>query len=610
ISGSAVWGRRRAREARTELPFYDPSGPFRCLDGSGSVAFAWVNDDYCDCQDGSDEPGTPACPNGRFHCTNAGHRPRSVPAAHVNDGVCDCCDGTDEWGSGACENTCRERGRQEREERLRSAARAREGFALRQRLVQEAAEAKREKESRLGALQAARRELQARLGPLRAAKEAAEGPEREARERHRPREPTQDEAGAAEAFAELDGDGDGRLTLEELRAHPELDGAEIEAALGSGGWADSGTFRERLWGLVRERLRPQAPPEPPQPPPEPPQSPPEEEEEEEEPEEEEEEEEEDEEGPEQVPPVPPQEGEGPPQEEPKFDEATQALIDAAQRARDDLAAAERELKEAEDGIRALETELGMDFGPEGEFSYLYNQCWELSTSEYLYRLCPFQRVTQRPKNGGAETSLGLWGSWAGPEGDKFGAQKYEGGTGCWQGAAQGRRCGRRWSRVAASTCWSWRRPRRAGSCRRGTRSTTSSDPKPPEFTPKTAPKYPQNVPKISPKYPEIIPEINPKMSQIIPKNAAGSCRRGTRSTTSSDPKLPEFTPKIYPKYPQKYPQNIPKISQKYHKNNPENIPQMSQIIPKTLPGAAGGARGARRALTQNRLNLPQKQPQN
>ncbi|XP_077646838.1 glucosidase 2 subunit beta-like [Lonchura striata] len=185
--------------ALSQLPFYDPSGPFRCLDGSGSVAFAWVNDDYCDCQDGSDEPGTPACPNGRFHCTNAGHRPRSIPAAHVNDGVCDCCDGTDEWGSGAgCENTCRERGRQEREERLRSAALAREGFALRQRLVQEAAEAKREKESRLGALQAARRELQQRLAPLRAAKEAAEAPEREARQRHRQRL-----RGAADAAKEV-----------------------------------------------------------------------------------------------------------------------------------------------------------------------------------------------------------------------------------------------------------------------------------------------------------------------------------------------------------------------------------------------------------------------
>ncbi|XP_066031044.1 glucosidase 2 subunit beta-like, partial [Chamaea fasciata] len=143
--------------ALSQLPFYDPSGPFRCLDGSGSVDFSWVNDDYCDCRDGSDEPGTPACPNGRFHCTNAGHRPRSIPAAHVNDGVCDCCDGTDEWGSGAgCENTCRERGRREREARLRSAALAREGFALRQRLVQEAAEGKREKQARLEGLQEAR----------------------------------------------------------------------------------------------------------------------------------------------------------------------------------------------------------------------------------------------------------------------------------------------------------------------------------------------------------------------------------------------------------------------------------------------------------------------
>ncbi|XP_030826350.1 glucosidase 2 subunit beta [Camarhynchus parvulus] len=397
--------------ALSQLPFYDPSGPFRCLDGSGPVAFSWVNDDYCDCQDGSDEPGTPACPNGRFHCASAGHRPRSIPAAHVNDGVCDCCDGNDEWGSGAgCENTCREKGRkereeplrrraarsarsgpardkgegpQEREERLRSAALAREGFALRQRLVQEAAEGKREKQARLQALQEARQALQERAGSLRAAKEAAEGPEQAARGEHQR-----------------------KLTLAELRARPELDGAEIE---------------------------------------------------EEEPEEEEEEEEEDE-GPEQVVPVPPQEGEGegeePPQEEPPFDPETQALIDAAQRVRDDLAAAERELKEAEEGIRALELELGLDFGPEGEFSYLYSQCWELGTSEYLYRLCPFQRVTQRPKNGGAETSLGLWGSWAGPEGAKFGAQKYEGGTGCWQGPARATtvrlRCGPSTALTAAS----------------------------------------------------------------------------------------------------------------------------------------------------------------
>ena len=32
-------------------------GKFHCLDGLRTVAFSRVNDDYCDCYDGSDEPG-------------------------------------------------------------------------------------------------------------------------------------------------------------------------------------------------------------------------------------------------------------------------------------------------------------------------------------------------------------------------------------------------------------------------------------------------------------------------------------------------------------------------------------------------------------------------
>ena len=34
---------------------------FRCDDGATTLAIARVNDDYCDCADGSDEPGTSAC---------------------------------------------------------------------------------------------------------------------------------------------------------------------------------------------------------------------------------------------------------------------------------------------------------------------------------------------------------------------------------------------------------------------------------------------------------------------------------------------------------------------------------------------------------------------
>lgn len=40
-----------------ERQFYEDGKPFTCLDGSKTIPFDRVNDDYCDCQDASDEPG-------------------------------------------------------------------------------------------------------------------------------------------------------------------------------------------------------------------------------------------------------------------------------------------------------------------------------------------------------------------------------------------------------------------------------------------------------------------------------------------------------------------------------------------------------------------------
>lgn len=100
-------------------------GRFECFDGGGSFdAFAVVNDEYCDCPYGSDEPGTSACSGGpagaeglRFACGWARAEGGAAPAwasalvraAAVNDGICDCCGGEDEWdGVIACADRCDE----------------------------------------------------------------------------------------------------------------------------------------------------------------------------------------------------------------------------------------------------------------------------------------------------------------------------------------------------------------------------------------------------------------------------------------------------------------------------------------------------------------------
>ncbi|THV00593.1 endoplasmic reticulum protein [Dendrothele bispora CBS 962.96] len=87
------------------------SGSWKCLDGSKEIPWDFVNDDSCDCLDGSDEPGTGACPDTYFYCKNEGHIGSLIPSSRVNDGLCEvqCCDGSDE-PEGVCPNLCKEVG--------------------------------------------------------------------------------------------------------------------------------------------------------------------------------------------------------------------------------------------------------------------------------------------------------------------------------------------------------------------------------------------------------------------------------------------------------------------------------------------------------------------
>ena len=90
--GGRILGLNPALESSYTM---DSQGMFECLESKELIVFSMVNDDYCDCKDGSDEPSTSACPGTFFFCSTSGTT--TIPSSRVNDGVCDCCDGSDEY---------------------------------------------------------------------------------------------------------------------------------------------------------------------------------------------------------------------------------------------------------------------------------------------------------------------------------------------------------------------------------------------------------------------------------------------------------------------------------------------------------------------------------
>ncbi|GAY57581.1 hypothetical protein CUMW_180530 [Citrus unshiu] len=115
---SSVIGRSNAASSLLNDPFYGispqdenyyktSSNTIKCKDGSKKFAKTQLNDDYCDCPDGTDEP--------------------------------DCCDGSDEYdGKVKCPNTCWEAGKVARDKLKKKIATYQEGVLLRKKEIEQA----------------------------------------------------------------------------------------------------------------------------------------------------------------------------------------------------------------------------------------------------------------------------------------------------------------------------------------------------------------------------------------------------------------------------------------------------------------------------------------
>lgn len=185
------------------------SSAFACDGNSKTIPLSRVNDEYCDCDDGSDEPGTSACA-GRgesrgFYCVNAGATPLTVPASRVDDGVCDCCDGSDETTNGRkkveCENTCVVEARARRVGLVRRIGDAKKGLKAKASAESKSSGARRVWEKELAHLESTVAGQREGLESLKLAAEEAEEEERKLKEEEAEKKAKEEEARRANEAA-------------------------------------------------------------------------------------------------------------------------------------------------------------------------------------------------------------------------------------------------------------------------------------------------------------------------------------------------------------------------------------------------------------------------
>ncbi|CAF3525998.1 unnamed protein product [Rotaria sp. Silwood1] len=458
------------------LSMYVPSKPFTCLDGSLTIPFEFVNDDYCDCQDGSDEPGTSACPNGQFFCENKGYFGTLIPSHFVGDGICDCCDGSDEYETTVvCNNTCFELAQKVQAGREAKRALHEAGVAKKKQIIASTIANKSERQKQLDELEKDLKKLENELKEKEELKRQAEILENAAKEKHNKLWEVEKRAiqdlisrnnQIREIFADLDTNGDSLVSIAELQKHTELDinqkneftTEEVRSILGSDS-VDLNEFNISVFDQISNSY--QKLPEPTRPTPEP--------------------------TPLAEPSIDsittqPSLLETPVDEDdlrthtrssykneddsaddyeednhrqsssiatslehekhihdsvaPEYNDETKRLIQIADQARNEYHEVGEKLLSIKRQIDDLKKQSNIDAGPHDEYAAIIDQCFDFEEREYTYQICMFKTAKQIPKGGGSEVIIGYWDSWCGPKDNKYLKMKYANGATCWNGPAR------------------------------------------------------------------------------------------------------------------------------------------------------------------------------
>ena len=365
---------------------------------SVSVGMERINDGYCDCLDGADEPGTAACAgvaSASFHCRNVGSSPRDIPTSFVGDGVCDCCDGSDENGVSVCHNSCEEEGREAlRKTRERNRVVV-AGAAAKVDYIVAGGSAYAQRKAALDADLDKLDTLKAALDVAKTAYDAAKEKEVVASARIA-RKVRDAEIVAALAAQAAQGDqadqadqGDqepkAAVVDETVSASASSEGDENENENENGNGNDEAAVSEEEEIVVPEPLDTFETTE---------------------------------KGEEGLVLVPA-----------GTEDSAIAAEEEARKERDEK---QSEVSTLQSEVDKKRKEVELDAGPEKEFFTLLGSCHSFKTREYEYEVCPFKDATQRPIAGGGGTNLGKWSQWEDPPG-AYATMVYENGAKCWNG---------------------------------------------------------------------------------------------------------------------------------------------------------------------------------